>query len=86
MLKGTCRWFGPLGMGYGFIRDTDGNDVYVNFRVIQRDGQYRALIEGEPVQYEVEQGERCLRATVVIPDDPRPIPPPDGWQRYPTPA
>jgi CspA family cold shock protein len=61
---GTVKWFNS-GKGYGFIAREDGDDVFVHFSAIQGDG-YRNLVEGQRVEFSVEQGPKGLQATNVI--------------------
>jgi cold shock protein len=65
MAEGKVKWFNAA-KGYGFIDGEEGNDVFVHYSVIQKDG-YRTLREGEQVAYEVTQGPKGLQATVVHP-------------------
>ena len=65
MAEGKVKWFNAA-KGYGFIDGGEGNDVFVHYSVIQKDG-YRTLREGEDVAYEVTQGPKGLQATVVLP-------------------
>lgn len=64
MQKGTVKWFNGK-KGFGFIVDEEGQDVFVHFSAIQMEG-YRTLEEGQPVEYEMEQGERGPIATSVV--------------------
>jgi CspA family cold shock protein len=60
---GTVKWFSSE-KGYGFISEEGGPDVFVHYSAIQGDG-YRNLVENEPVEFEVEQGDKGLHATNV---------------------
>jgi len=52
MAVGTVKWFNAE-KGYGFIASDDqGEDVFVHFSAIQMSG-YRALNEGQSVEFEV---------------------------------
>ena len=48
--------------GFGFIAGEDGKDVYVHTSAIEGGA---ALSTGDSVEYEVESGERGLRAKGV---------------------
>jgi len=60
---GTVKWFNA-DKGYGFIQQSDGNDVFVHFSAIQKPG-YRSLEEGEPVEFDVQDGPKGLQAANV---------------------
>ncbi len=61
---GTVKWFNNA-KGYGFLGHEGGNDVFVHFSSIQVDG-YRSLKEGEPVEFDIVQGEKGPQADKVL--------------------
>jgi CspA family cold shock protein len=63
-MKGTVKWFND-SKGYGFIKDAQGEEVFVHFSAIQVDG-FRTLSEGEAVEFEVKESERGPQAANVI--------------------
>lgn len=63
MLEGTVKWFNPR-KGYGFIATEDNRDVFVHYASISGDG-YKTLREGEPVSFDIVEGEKGLRAENV---------------------
>ncbi|WP_149203806.1 cold-shock protein [Actinotalea subterranea] len=64
MAQGTVKWFNAE-KGFGFITQADGGpDVFVHFSAIQADG-YRALEEGQEVEYQVGQGAKGPQAEQV---------------------
>lgn len=63
MAEGTVKWFSPE-KGYGFIEQPDGEDLFVHFSEIQTDG-FRTLNEGQPVSFDVAQGQKGLQAVNV---------------------
>ena len=63
MPSGTVKWF-DAKKGFGFIIGAEGEDIFVHFSVIQGDG-FRSLKDGEPVEYEVERGNKGLLARNV---------------------
>ena len=65
MASGTVKWFNSE-KGFGFISQPDGDDVFVHHSAIQMTG-YRALSEGQAVEFEVEQGPKGLMAKDVKP-------------------
>ncbi len=64
MSEGTVKWFNSR-KGYGFIATPDGNDVFVHYSSISGDG-YKTLNEGDPVTFDIVEGEKGLRAENVI--------------------
>ena len=63
MPEGTVKWFSNE-KGYGFISREGGDDVFVHHSKITMEG-YRSLMEGQRVEFEVEQGPKGLQATNV---------------------
>jgi len=63
MEQGTVKWFNNA-KGYGFIKRSTGEDVFVHYKAIEGDG-YKTLTEGDTVQFEVEQGPKGLQAVKV---------------------
>lgn len=66
MTKGVVRWFSN-SIGYGFIQNDNGIDVFVHYSVIRSPG-YRTLYDGQVVEYESTEGPKGLLTTVVIPE------------------
>lgn len=64
MAKGRVKWFNEK-KGFGFISRDDGNDVFVHFSAIKRDG-FKSLYEGDEVEFEVSQGPKGPHATNVV--------------------
>jgi CspA family cold shock protein len=61
--RGTVKWFNN-DKGFGFITRETGGDVFVHFRAIVGEG-YRTLKEGQPVEFNVTQGQKGLQAENV---------------------
>jgi cold shock CspA family protein len=61
---GTVKWFSSE-KGYGFIRREDGSDVFVHHSGISGDG-FKSLNEGEPVEFEILQEPKGLKAYNVV--------------------
>lgn len=66
VINGTVKWFNSE-KGYGFISpENGGNDVFVHFRQINKNGAHRAdLQEGEKVTFEIGQGQKGPQAENV---------------------
>jgi CspA family cold shock protein len=52
--------------GFGFIRSSDGQEVFFHRSSLQQ-MDFDGLKEGDTVEFEVERGEKGLRATNVRP-------------------
>jgi len=63
MATGTVKWFDSK-KGFGFIVNNQGKDVFVHFSTIEGEG-FRALKDGELVEYEETQGNKGLLASSV---------------------
>ena len=60
---GKVKWFDEK-KGFGFIERPEGTDVFVHFRGIKGQG-FKTLVEGQSVQFEVEQGQKGPQAINV---------------------
>ncbi len=65
MSKGIVKWFNRV-KGYGFIQSEDGADIFVHRTAIKAGGKAPTLKEGDPVIFEVENGERGPKAVNVM--------------------
>lgn len=63
-MTGKVKWFNAE-KGFGFITAEDGNDVFVHFSQIQKDG-FKSLEEGEEVSFEVVEGQKGPQASNVV--------------------
>ncbi|MFQ6077768.1 MAG: cold-shock protein [Thermodesulfobacteriota bacterium] len=63
MARGQVKWFSEK-KGYGFITREDGDDIFVHFSAINREG-FKTLREGDEVEFEISEGEKGLQATNV---------------------
>jgi len=64
MEEGTVKWFNA-SKGYGFIQRESGADVFVHFKSIKMEG-YKALKQGDKVEFEVQETDKGLQATNVL--------------------
>jgi len=76
MATGKVKWFDPK-KGYGFIIGDENRDVFVHYTCIDGDG-FRALKDGETVEYELVEGEKGLQARNVKHVSPTEEPAADG--------
>jgi CspA family cold shock protein len=56
MAVGTVRWY-DRRKGYGFLASDAGQDVFVHYSNIELTGA-KTLKEGDPVEFEIAQGEK----------------------------
>ncbi len=63
-MKGKVKWFNNV-KGYGFIGREDGPDVFVHYSAIVGEG-YKALQEGDSVEFEIVQGAKGPQADKVV--------------------
>jgi cold shock protein len=61
--EGTVKWFSN-DKGYGFISQSDGEDVFVHFSAITMEG-YKTLEEGQAVEFDVTEGPKGKQAANV---------------------
>lgn len=62
-MKGTVKWFNAE-KGFGFITAEDGNDVFVHFSQINKEG-FKTLEEGQEVEFEIVEGQKGPQAANV---------------------
>ncbi len=63
MAEGIVKWFND-SKGFGFIEQSDGDDVFVHHSAINSSG-FKSLNEGDRVSFEIEQGEKGPAAANV---------------------
>ena len=62
-MKGVVRRFNNQ-RGFGFISDSEGNNVFVHYTGINGEG-FKSLEEGQEVEFDVVQGEKGPQAVNV---------------------
>ncbi|HEY7773887.1 MAG TPA: cold shock domain-containing protein CspD [Marinagarivorans sp.] len=64
MPKGIVKWFNNA-KGFGFIlSDENSEDIFAHYSAIEMDG-FRTLKAGQPVQFEIQQGQKGLHAANI---------------------
>ena len=64
MNNGTVKWFNET-KGFGFISSDTGDDIFVHYSSIAGGG-FKSLLEGDSVSFEVENGDKGLKAVNVV--------------------
>ncbi|MEA3345527.1 MAG: cold-shock protein [Chloroflexota bacterium] len=62
---GEVKWFSD-DKGYGFIRQANGEEVFVHYSGIVGSG-FKSLSEGQRVGFRVEQTDKGPQAVEVVP-------------------
>ncbi len=66
LVSGTVKWFNSR-KGYGFISSEDGNDVFVHYSAINKEGdEYATLNENDKVEFDVSEGQKGPQASNVV--------------------
>ncbi len=64
LAKGTVKWF-DTKKGYGFIKQPEGEDVFVHYSGILGKG-FKSLRAGEEVEFEITSGPKGPQAINVV--------------------
>ena len=62
-MRGNVKWFNN-DKGYGFIEYIDGEDIFVHYSAIKKEG-YKTLNEGQLVEFDLIRTEKGLQAVNV---------------------
>lgn len=63
-MKGKVKWFSNK-KGYGFITSDEGTDIFVHFSAIESEEEYKTLIQGQDVTFDIAKNERGQQAVDV---------------------
>ena len=63
-MTGTVKWFNNQ-KGYGFISDSEGNDIFVHYSGLVMDG-FKTLEEGQQVTFDLAEGQKGMQAVNVV--------------------
>ena len=61
---GTIKWFNNP-KGYGFAVNESGEDVFIHYRAIMSDQNYKTLAEGQRVEFVQVKSEKDWQAAEV---------------------
>ena len=64
LARGVVKWF-DTKKGYGFIKQLDGDDVFIHYTGIESEG-FKSLRAGEEVEFEISNGPKGPQATHVV--------------------
>lgn len=64
LARGKVKWFDSK-KGYGFIKQTEGHEVFVHFSGILGEG-FKSLRAGEEVEFEISEGPKGPQAIKVL--------------------
>ena len=64
LARGFVKWF-DTKKGYGFIKQLDGDDVFIHYTGIACEG-FKSLRAGEEVEFEISNGPKGPQAINVV--------------------
>lgn len=62
--EGTVKWF-DNAKGYGFAVNEAGEDVFIHYRAIMSDQEYKTLAEGQQIAFKQVKSEKGWQAAEV---------------------
>ena len=66
LTRGKVKWFSNA-KGYGFIQLEDGSDAFAHYSdIVAAEGEFKTLEESEDVEFELEQGDKGLKARKIV--------------------
>ena len=63
-MKGTVKWFNTQ-RGYGFIKDSDGNDIFCRYTGIISDKNFKTLYQNQSVEFDIDDGAKGKQAVNI---------------------
>lgn len=63
-MKGKVKWFDSK-KGYGFILDEEGDEIFVHFSGIVKEG-FKSLKEQQQVEFEIGESDKGPQAVNVV--------------------
>ncbi len=64
-MRGIVKWFSKQ-LGYGFICPDEGErEIFVHYNDIEGDTDFKVLLDGQHVEFEVEDGAKGKKAKEV---------------------
>ena len=63
MAEGVVKWFND-SKGFGFLKQENGEDVFVHFSAIQTEG-FKSLKEGQKVSFDITAGPKGQQASNI---------------------
>ncbi|WJG08175.1 cold-shock protein [Aliiglaciecola sp. LCG003] len=63
-VTGTVKWFNE-SMGFGFIEQASGPDVFAHFSAIVSEG-YKTLADGQKVEFTLGEGKKGPQAENIV--------------------
>lgn len=63
-MEGTVKWFNTQ-RGYGFIKDSDENDIFCHYTGIISDKNFKTLYQNQSVEFDIDDGAKGKQAVNI---------------------